>query len=72
VFKTHVDAFDSWDASIALKLQELAVKHCELLTTSTQSQQAGFSQPLKVSAESYSNGGWIALFEGAVQEDKQP
>lgn len=29
MFKTHVDAFDSWDASIAQKLQELAVKHCE-------------------------------------------
>ncbi len=27
VFKTHVDAFDSWDASIAHKLQELADKH---------------------------------------------
>jgi hypothetical protein len=27
VFKTHVDIFDKWDASIAERLTELAKKH---------------------------------------------
>lgn len=30
VFKTHVDAFESWDATIAEQLQQLANKHGEL------------------------------------------
>ena len=30
VFKTHVDAFDTWDATIAEQLQQLANKHSEL------------------------------------------
>lgn len=32
VFKTHVDAFDTWDAEIAKKLQDLAEKHCRSLS----------------------------------------
>ena len=30
VFKTHVDAFETWDATIAEQLQQLANKHGEL------------------------------------------
>ena len=30
VFKTHVDAFETWDAAIAEQLQQLANKHSEL------------------------------------------
>ena len=29
MFKTHVDAFDKWDASIAAQLQQLAKQHCK-------------------------------------------
>lgn len=32
VFKTHVDAFDSWDATIAEQLQQLANKHGKLFS----------------------------------------